>query len=318
MKIRLSVLRESLENLTFRRDGDKYERAYGHLLAPNFPNCEIFWKFFVGPYAQMASTQPLNSDRNSSKLKEIETLRLVGWSHYTMFLHLVFARVHLQTRMISSIENTYSHLVSACDLADNTVAQFHLLMLKARNEETKVKCKKRKRLRECEELRKEYFGDKFSEQFNGYLNHVRNIKVLRNILVHDVMLARISSPEGYLIPKSEKARLYMKNNLGETQKAANTGAEMSNFREEYEQAEDDTVQLEVKLNALWEKMISDFKNEFFSEKDSLRKFYEIEAENPEHLMPPSSSSQFLPSPVRPRQPYSGGSIIVDSSRHEPD
>ena len=48
-KISKGRLEDIISKANFTDEGDKYEREYGELLKPRFPNCETYWGNFVIP-----------------------------------------------------------------------------------------------------------------------------------------------------------------------------------------------------------------------------------------------------------------------------
>jgi hypothetical protein len=352
MKVSPEALKNLLNQCSFSDNGDRYERKYGKYLKENFPNCEQFWRVFVVPFTQRINGYPdkiVSSINVRLSIKpEIEDIANM---HYSMFLNLAFAHLHLETKMDSSVENIYVHLGSACDLAEAVLENWYLMLLQCQDKKTALlqeltrdqfiaiagqwyderyttlygyyKEKGRMppvELPSIDGLITEYLGKETGDR-EDYVRCSQNIRTLRNVVVHNVKIARIIDSKGRaLIPKSKvisKYRSWRKVQATST----NSNIIERDFAEEFEQAREDLLNLEKTINGMWNKLINDFEEEFYSsERDKLRNWYDIEfttgratlldtKADQQHPLTPPASGTYPPQ-------YYGGTIEIYHKRSD--
>jgi len=333
-------LQNFLSKMSYAGHGDTYEREYGHYLSDNFPNCEEFWKFFVVPITKRMDGFPdklfKSIDLRKSISPEIEDIANV---HYSMFLNLVFAHVHLETKMLSSLENIYVHLGSACDLAESVIEKWYLLLLQCRSKQSKILqglskdeflCKaedwyqenyskvyqhyiskgKFYPIRVCgsTDLFKEYFG-KASNARKKFKRQVQLIREFRNVVVHNVKIGRIDVEGGpTLMPKPSVIQKY-KTWREITAILSDKATVKKDFVNQFSQAEEDITNLEQAINELWEKLMNDFLDEFYSpDRAILRSLFSIEFVHSAPKFVLASDDEFESSTdfVQPSGSHSGG------------
>jgi len=81
--------------LSINDSGDSLEKNfYLQFLQTQFPNYEIFWKYFVIP-----ATNRINNLKNSNSIcirSDVEnTIKEITSIHYSIFMHLIFSALHL-------------------------------------------------------------------------------------------------------------------------------------------------------------------------------------------------------------------------------
>ena len=309
--IHLTSIREIkkvISNIHFANEGDQYEKKYWLLLKERFPNCEIFWRNFIVPLTKriLPPSQVKNEDRIRFREGISEHLKKIASFHYTVFLNLVFSYDHLMNFGLSSFEDFYTHLGSACDLAEEFLLKTYLLILECTDQKSEIlqELKKEDFLKLAEKwyndnysnvyenyLKKgkavpirllnrgnvldEYFKD--SEDWKEYIRHTQKIREYRNIIVHDVQIGRIISLGGIpLVPKKEKIQNYKKWSyvFAVQQDVQKLKGDFINMKE---QMILDIGSLEVILNDLWTKPINDLSKLFFDDKNKiLLKKYNID------------------------------------------
>ncbi len=343
MRCTSTELTHFLQHLSFAEHGDCYEKKFGKYVVRDFPNCEIFWKNFVVPFTKRMDGFPYQITQDINVRQEINPkIEDIANSHYSMFLNLVFAHLNLKTRMPSSIESIYTFLGSTCDLAEMTIEKCYCLFLECQGKKSKVLQgltrdeflikagewydKEYQNLYEYylskgktkpiylishDNILVEYLG-KNSKSRQDYERHSQNIRQFRNIVVHDVKVARIieDSSGNSLIPKIQVIKNYR--SWREVKDAAQNKEKIStDFAEQYQQATEDISKLEQMLNEIWETLIDDFMKGFYStHRDSLRKMYNIEfsSDSPTIFEPRSNGFNDLLNNVPPSGTYAGGTF----------
>ena len=342
LKVNPTLLPEYLNRVSYKEHGDRYEREYGNYLIGHFPNSERFWRIFVVPFTERMEGYPATITPEINIRTNIDPeIEDIANTHYSMFLNFAFAHLHLENRTPSSLENIYTHLGTVCDLAETVIEKWHFLFLKLENMESKVL----QGLSRDEFLKKA--GDLYDEQYQGwyqyyikkgksppislisrkdtlieylgdksqtrktYSAHSQFIRQMRNVIVHDVRVARIIEKNGQiLIPKPKVITQYRswRNVAAVIKDQAKIARD---FAEQYQQAKNDLETLEQVLNEIWEILIQNIESEFYSKtRSSLRDMFNIEflSESPIFFSgkseTPSNSSQFPPSSAT----YTGGTI----------
>jgi len=312
--IHLTSIREIkkvISNIHFANEGDQYEKKYWLLLKERFPNCEIFWRNFIVPLTKriLPPSQVNNEDRIRFREGISEHLKKIASFHYTVFLNLVFSYDHLMNFGLSSFEDFYIHLVSACDLAEEFLLKTYLLILECTDRQSKILQKLKKE--DFLKLAGDWYDKNYSQLYDKYLSKGKSppigipnrknildeyfksesnwsdykkfsqqLREYRNVIVHNVQIGRIINYENIqLVPKKEKIQNYKM--FWEVFSAARNVKKLKedfiNMREEMVM---DIGKLEIFLNKLWEKPIKSFEKLLFQEKnEKLLRFYNIVLEN---------------------------------------
>lgn len=330
-----------LNGFSYKEHGDKFEKEYGGLVSNKFPNCENFWKLFVIPLTKRIESYP-DSPVQSIDFRQHSNHELedVAISHYSMFQNLVFAHAHVESKELATLEDTYIHLVSTCDLAESVLEQWYFVLLKCRGEKSTVlQCLTRdeflnqagnwyddgyKKYHEYylskgksppytfparDNIMAEYLG-KDSPPRKEYSRHSQAIRGFRNVVVHNSSVARIVSKDGIvLIPKPQLIQKY-KTWREIRAVLKNDKIIATDFVEQYSQALADVEKLEEVLNDLWDKLIADFTHEFYSsDRDSLRTMFNVQFSRPGMtILGENSSLSFSPTQIAPSGIFTGGTI----------
>lgn len=298
MNITHTILDNLLRQASFQFNGDSYEQRFGHFVVPRFPNCELFWKLFVVPLTERIAGYPNALTTNIRPRQGVEAeLENIANTNYTAFLNLVYAHIHLQTDMLSSLENFYAHLGSACDLVDTFLERWFFLLMKCRGDESEIlqqltredflelagnwydknyltlyeyylsKGKARpisipSRKNIIKELFKKYLkNDKLRKQ---YIQFSQSIKEFRNVVVHDVQVGRLNDKNGNIyIPRPQVIKNY-KTWRQVFSVANNENIIKNDFRPKKQQMENDIIELETILNEMWSLIIQEFNSELYS------------------------------------------------------
>lgn len=306
-KIALHKIKDIISKTHFANDGDSYERLYWTFFKERFPNCETFWSYFVVPFTKRIELEIKDPNGRIRPREGIsEDVKDIASFHYSMFLNLIYSYDHLQNFRLSSFEDFYTHLGSACDLAEEFLLKTYLLILECTDQKSEIlqELKKEDFLKLAEKwyndnysnvyenyLKKgkavpirllnrgnvldEYFKD--SEDWKEYKRHTQKIREYRNIIVHDAQIGRIISLGGIpLVPKKEKIQNYKKWSyvFAVQQDVQKLKGDFINMKE---QMILDIGSLEVILNDLWTKPINDLCKLFFDDKNKiLLKKYNID------------------------------------------
>ena len=342
MKVNPTLFPEYLKRVSYKEYGDRFEREYGNYLINYFPNCERFWRIFVVPCTERIEGQPntitpkINLRANINP--EIED---IANTHYSMFMNFAFAHLHLEIKSPSSLENIYTHLGTICDLAESVIEKWHFLYLKLQNKESKVLqgLTRDEFLKKAGELYDErysgwyqyylqkgksppinlisradtlleYLGDN-SQARKKYKTHSQFIRQMRNVIVHDVRVARIVVNDGQiLIPKPKVIAQYR--SWRDVAAVINDKARIArDFAEQYQQATEDVEGLEQVLNEIWEILIENIEGEVYSKvRSSLRDmlYIEFSADSPLILNSEGKPTNEIPQFPRPSGTYTGGTI----------
>jgi uncharacterized protein YutE (UPF0331/DUF86 family) len=343
MKLNPATLPKYLQLASYKKHGDRYEQEFGHFLSGDFPNSESFWKIFVVPFTKRIEGYP-NQIAQSIDIRQNIDPRIedIANAHYSMFLNLIFAHLHLENRKLSSLENIYTHLGSTCDLAETTIEKWYFLILNCQGKETKTLQKMSRedflekagnwydekylnlynyylsrgkippfKLISSDDIIVEYLGKKTACR-NAYAQHSQNIRQFRNVIVHDVRVARIIDEKlgQTLIPKPQVIDKYRSwRNVLDI--VGNKERIEEDFAEQYQQAKGDLETLERILNDIWKILIKDFEEEFYSkERDVLRKMYDIEFSSDGPIISDINGNGHDISPryTQPSGTYTGGTI----------
>lgn len=308
LKLNQNELKRFLSPITFLVSGDDQEKQFSGLVIDHFPKCEEFWRVFVVPLT-MRIEIPFGEMKDKIRFRdELEPqLMNIASAHYSMLMHLVYAQVHFDRKCVPSyLENIYTHLATACDLAESLLENWYLVLLECQGKQP-VEFTKLTRNEFMERagvwydenfihayeyyhskgkpynmpvpigkyLLKEYLGT--NPMLKEYLSFSNNIRAFRNAVVHGVVQARIIDPVNKIvvIPKPEKISKYR--SWRDIQNATSPDIIEKDFSEEDTQLQESIQSLEIRLNNLWSKLIQDFEGEFYSlERSQLRQMFRIE------------------------------------------
>lgn len=294
--------RSWLKGVSFTNSGDRLERRYFHLLA-DFPRLEAFWRFFVVPLTERLKGRQSIGFRNGVD----PALRYICAANYSLYVHLVFAKIILTKWDETSLEAVYGRLASAFDVFEMLIIRFHLLM---------CECKKMKSplLNELSEegfldLAKVFYhknyeslfqlylsvgkkppsinipskGDIVNEYFKGNIyrsSHktisTQEIRQFRNVIVHDVRIGGFQIGDSVLVPKSSVIQKYRQ--WSDIAKVAGDADVIErDFCEAKTQCAYEVDRTVNVLNALYEQILKDFEEEFYTpQRSTLRDLFGIE------------------------------------------
>lgn len=345
MKINPANFPEYLKNISYKEYGDSFEKEYGAFLSSYFPNCQQLWRIFVVPFTQRIEGYPESIKQSLNTRAGIDPkIEDLAGAHYSLFLKLIFAHLHLENKTLSSFEEIYTNLGSVCDLTEMVIEKWYFLSLGLQGK----KIKDLQELSRDEFLEKagklydekypnwyeyyiqkgksppinlisrndfllEYLG-KNSQNRKDYIGLSQTIRQMRNAIVHDMKIARIIMKDGVmLVPKPSVITEYRS-----WQKVAavagNQDKLKKDFVEQYQQAKEDIEALESILNKIWEPLISDILSEFYStERKFLRSMFNIEfsTEGPIILNTENDPAGSPPQYPKHSGAYTGGTAIVD-------
>ena len=297
MHIKKAIFENLLQQASFQFNGDLYEHLLGNLIITNFPNCERFWKLFVLPLTERISGYPNNLTNNIRPRQGVDAdLENIANTNYTTFLNLAYAHIHLQADMLSSLENFYSHLGSACDLVETFLERWFFLLMKCRGDESEmlqqltrkdflklagdwydkkyqglyeyyfskgkvlpIRIPSRKNI--IKELFKKYLkNDDLRKQ---YVRFSQSIREFRNVVVHDVQVGRLNINGQIYIPKPQVIKKYR--TWREVFSVINElDIIAQDFNHKKLQMESDIVELETILNGIWDLILNEFLSEFYT------------------------------------------------------
>lgn len=284
----LGDLRRMVEELHLATDGDGNERNFWPAINEHFPNYETFWRYVVVPTTKRIE-QPVGTDgRHERRAGIAEDLWLITYINYSVFLNLVGAFEHLAQPLMLSLGNFYTHLASACDLAEEFLLRVHLLICECRGEpvpelapDSKDEFLKKLdawyereyarayeiyhrkgrdmlvRVGPREKLLCRYF-ERQDAAWKEYKRFSQPIREYRNKVVHDIQLATIRVGRINLMPRIEKIRNYAQ---PKDLQSALTQPDVikRDFVVREEQMFSDFRTFKERLNALWEKPTADLR-----------------------------------------------------------
>jgi hypothetical protein len=235
---------------------------------------------------------PSPTSANSSELGGLdrrvglaEDLWTIGFRHYSLFTQLIYASWHLRLPAPSSFANFYTHLGSACDLAEDFLLTAYLLILDCEEKPSPIlqAMSKQEFLERAgrwydkhypkmynnyhskgkqaplhfpprQDIIREYLGT--SPGWTNYQACAKPLREYRNVVVHDHEIGIIDTPLGSLVPKKEKIQQYRTFFAIDR---AKTDIEKlnSDFILQQEQMIRDFAELQTCLNDLWLKPIED-------------------------------------------------------------
>lgn len=310
IKIKLQELKQMLEQANFSTYGDMHEKEFASAVLTIFPNCEEFWRVFVVPLTRRIENPggDLGNDIHFRDGIDPQLLKIAS-AHYSMFLHLGYSHWHYIHRVPPWLENVYTHLATACDLAETVLEKWHLVRLKCQSKPSNIlqelhrdefldlagewydknyaseyehyysKGKSKSiDVPKGHNLLREYLGD--SKDRKEYATFSNYIRTFRNAIVHDVKLGKLIGPDDVIyIPQIDKINKYR--TWSSVHSVADSQQIIENdFIEIGIQAKKSIEGLEIRLNNLWDKLIDDIKNEFDSpESNAFREMYGIKKDD---------------------------------------
>ena len=333
MQVNPDDFQDYLDQATFDSCGDKFEQKYGHYVADTFPNCERLWRLFVVPMTQRVNKYPeWNCEGIYPREGTPPVLQDIASAHYSMFLNLTFAHLHLEDQYPYSHEDIYIHLASACELADRVLGMWHLTCLKCQEKQSEafsrldldeVLARIKRKFEDYEDPVKYYLNHRRTQsiyflpsendlvheclevlEYEGNYEAVRNaIKAYRNRIVHDVRIGRyLDTGEGtYLVPKVKKISDY-KTWCAVAEIANEPKVIKRDFTDFNSQAEEQIRLLETTLHDLWNVLIENFSDEFYSDaRDDLRQMFDIEFSDKPRFNKPLQISREEHGPLKPSE-----------------
>jgi hypothetical protein len=221
-----------------------------------------------------------------------DDLWLITYVNYSLFLNLVGAFEHLSQPLTLSVGNFYTHLASACDLAEEFVRRVHLCVSEclgqavAFNPLTKAEFSRRLDEWYDKEYQKKYSHshakgkamivhvdarDKIKRQdqaWKAYKSFSGPIREYRNKVVHDVQIGTVRIGGINLMPKVGKIKEYA--SLAAVQDAVrNPEVIKRDFVVREEQMYSDFRALKERVNALWEKPTEDLTRLLYTERNAV-------------------------------------------------
>ncbi|MEW6025912.1 MAG: hypothetical protein AB1599_01265 [Planctomycetota bacterium] len=273
---------KDLSKITLANDGDGYERAFWPYINQRFPNYEKFWRKHIVPLTKRIELDRGHSERVRLRDNIPEKMGIISMVHYSVFINLIQAYKRLENPDLSYFEDFYTHLVSACDLAEDFWLKIYLLINECTGNQSKtmqqltedefVKLarefynsdyrkiyehyhKKGKRMPiyipHIPDIVKEFFdGSNPNQQYKEYLEFStgnKGIRQYRNKIVHNSQIGKIM----VLVPKKEAISKY-----DTWWKVFNVQTEEEQLRADFihpiEQMVTDIVKLETLFNNLWD------------------------------------------------------------------
>jgi hypothetical protein len=282
---------EAIKKTYYANDGDYYEKSYWPLLKDRFPNCEDYWRHFVVPITRRMEANVTDQRQRTLPREHVsEDILDLASFHYSMFMHLVCGYDHVMSPRLSSFEDFYTHLAAACDLAEDFLLGAYLLAIECTGGRAGVpQLAKREDSQKLAEDRNEAPSGKTgtapaaspgrhgvldecfggSEDWKEYKLHARKVREYRDAILRNIQIGRvIIVGDIVLVPRKEHIQDYRK--WPSVFLAADDPNRLqSHFIDMKEQMILDTETLEVMLNKLWQRPISDMKRLFFDDKNAV-------------------------------------------------
>jgi hypothetical protein len=318
--------RDLLNSNSFATNGDPREGAYHASVTKDFPKIEEFWQHFVVPL-----TNRIVSNRGQASIGFRDgvdaRLQYISGANYSLFVHLAMARDIAKNWTDASLDAVYARLASAFDVFEGLVIQIHFLLSECRGEKSMLV--EELSLNDFLRLAEQYYNKEypklheyyvsvgknvkpiriptgksvFDEFFKGhperseYLTISGGIRALRNAIVHDVRVGMVATSAGeFLIPKPSKVQDYRQ--WSKVEAVARDAAKIaSDFCEVKTQCHESVENAMRVINQLYEFIVDQFADEFYSEERStLREYFGIQFQN-ESTIAPSNISLELPPPL---------------------
>jgi len=279
-------LRGSVANLNLATDGDGNEQQYWPAIHGHFPNYELFWRDLVVPMTMRIDLPMGNPSRHQRRDDVADDLWAISYLNYSIFLNLVGAFEHLSQPLSLSLGSFYTHLASACDLAEDFLVRVHLLISECRGErvpeldpDSKEEFLKKLDKWYDAEYSKAYehyhkkgrvmivhvgprdkllcrYFERQNTAWKEYKRFSRPIREYRNKVVHDVQLGTVRVGKINLMPRIDKIQEYAA--MAAIQEALRDPEILKrDFVVREEQMFSDFRSFKQRLNALWEKPTAD-------------------------------------------------------------
>ncbi len=281
---------DAIKKTYFANDGDYYEKSYWPLLKEKFPHCEDYWRHFVVTMTKrMEATVTDQRKRTLPRQHISQDIVDLASLHYSMFMNLVCAYEHMMNPRLSSFEDFYTHLAAACDLAEDFLFGTRLVVLECTGGRGAVPqvAKKEDFQKLAEEqndsqpgrgnaaptapnrqgILDDYFAG--SDEWRDYKVYSRKVRDYRDAIIRNYQIGRVLVVGDItLVPRKERIQDYRKWPSA-LLAAEDTNKVQSHFIDMKEQMLLDIETLEVMLNRLWERPISDMKRLFFDDKNAV-------------------------------------------------
>jgi len=183
MKVDPGRLGDLLAGVSFRSHGDSPEKCLGYLVSDRFPNCEEFWKQFIIPLTRRMESYPNELGRDIGFRQPISPLlEDTAMVHYSMFMNLVFAHLHLQEikhqvhlirdterprNLLCQVPDCYTHLGTACDLVETFLEKCYFVLLRCQGAKPSVLTKLTRG--EFLKLAGDWYDNSYSDFYQHYL-----------------------------------------------------------------------------------------------------------------------------------------------------
>ena len=307
LKISLEKLNDLVSKSSYVNEGDSYERRYSELFKEEFPNTEIFWRYFVVPSTNRINTLITNSEERIRQRENVSNdIKDLGALHYSMFINLIYANHQLEHFGLASFENFYTHLGTSCDLAEEVLMRAYFLIIECTSQNSRVLQELSKD--EFLKIAANWYENNYKKVYEHYLNKGKppplkllsrsnvleehygreqswkqyrsfsqQIREYRNVIVHNIQIARIiTSPMGVVVPRKEKIQDYKKWSSVFAVRGNNKKI-VEDFIDMKEQMNLDLVNLMRILNQLWVKPLGDLKKLFYEDRNErLLEKYNVE------------------------------------------
>jgi|SRR5579859_2249997 len=291
-------LREAIASLHLANDGDGMERAYWPAINENFPNYELFWRDLVVPMTKRIDLPMDSPGRHERRDHVADDVWAASYINYSVFLNLVGAFEHLTQPLSLSLGNFYTHLASACDLAEEFLFRVHLLVSKCRGDQIPdldphskeeflqqlgewyenkyakaydLYHKKGKTMivhvGPREKILVGYF-DRRNQAWKDYRSFSQPIREYRNKVVHDVQIGTVRVGKINLMPRIDKIQEYAAM-VAIHDALKSPGILKRDFVVREEQMFSDFSTFKERLNALWEKPTTDLGALLYEERNPL-------------------------------------------------
>jgi hypothetical protein len=295
-EISLASLRKIIRLARFADAGDEAERTYWPLFKERFPNCERFWQVFVVPTSKRLELTPGEPGFQNRRDGVSEDFWTIALRHYSLFLQFIYASWHLRLTAPSSFADFYSHLGTACDLAEDILLSSYLMILDFKGMQSPILQGLSKE--EFVRIAGDYYDKHYSKMYDNYHSKGRNsplhfpprldmikeylgesptylnytkyaalLRGYRNVVVHDHLIGMVHTPLGSpLVPRKEKIGNYRRFYAIE-RAASNVEKLNSDFILQQEQMIGDFAELQHRLNDLWSKPIEDVQGLLLKERN---------------------------------------------------
>jgi hypothetical protein len=295
-------LRAAVAAMHLSNDGDDNEKLYWPAINDGFPNYEEFWRWIVVPTTKRIESPPQPERRIERRDGIADDLWMITYVNYSLFLNLVGAFEHLSQPLTLSVGSFYTHLASACDLAEDFLLRVETCVAECRGRPLAFgPLTKEEFLQRQDEWYEKEYQKKYEHSHakgKAMIVHVppknevtRNCKAwgafrkfaapirqYRNKIVHDVQIGTIRVGKINLIPKPEKISRYAV--LAAVQAAVRDPESLkSDFVVREEQMFRDFCTFKACLNDLWEGPIQELRPLLYQEKnEALLAKYNLGAE----------------------------------------